>query len=216
MASLVVLSGLSWSAPDFRILIRRQNTLKVAPLSVQRWPAPADPIKVAEKETGSAASTVASSTVSGAAIHIAVDNQTPEIRAVEVTSSAMGDAPVFARFAQPDCPARRDRPCGRRRHLRHTRLSRCHRCAGAVAIIPPRKNTRLWKPTTDGATARNTSFDVQVSWARVLAKVGRVSPSQSGGSEDELHQAEVYPRCIKTKEFGACHLKADLRKSADT
>lgn len=39
---------------------------------------------------------------------------------------------------------------------------------GAAAIIPPRKNARLWKPTTDGARARNDALQTSKRLGRSL------------------------------------------------
>lgn len=83
-------------------------------------------------------------------IHIAVDEQTLEIRALEVTSSAIGDTPVLPdlldQIASQEKIARVAADGAYDTRACHDAIA----ARGAVAIIPPRKNARLWKPTTEG------------------------------------------------------------------
>ena len=88
-------------------------------------------------------------------IHLAIDKETQEIRAVEVTSSNVGDAPML-----PDplaqLPPDQEIATVTADGAYDTRA--CHDAVadrGAAAIIPPRRNARLWKPDTAGARARN-------------------------------------------------------------
>lgn len=110
-------------------------------------------------------------------IHIAVDEQTLEIRAVEVTSGAIGDATVLPDLLSQIAP-QEEIACVTADGAYDTRA--CHdaiAARGAIAIIPPRKNARLWKPTTEGAKARNRhAWNVQTSWASAMAQMEWVSP----------------------------------------
>jgi len=114
-------------------------------------------------------------------IHIAVDEQTLEIRAVEVTSSAVGDAPVLPDLLHQIAPQEEitcvTAPCHdlRANHCRATDgaydTRACHdaiAARGAIAIIPLRKNARLWKPTTDGAKARSDTLRTSTCLGRAL------------------------------------------------
>ena len=87
-------------------------------------------------------------------LHLGMDEETLEIRAVGVTTSNVGDAPMFDLLEQ--IPPDQDIATVTADGAYDTR--RCHNviaARGAAAIIPPRKNAQLWKPTTAGAIARN-------------------------------------------------------------
>lgn len=88
-------------------------------------------------------------------IYIGIDEQTLEIRGVEVTSSSIGDAPMLPDLLNQIPPDELiDGVTGD--GVYDTR--RCHDAIGARnahAVIPPRKNTKLWKLNTLGARARN-------------------------------------------------------------
>ena len=90
-------------------------------------------------------------------IHIGVDEQTLEIRAIEVTGSNVRTAPMLPeRLGQiPDKVIASVTADG----AFDTR--RCYDAIadrGAHAVIPPRKNARPWKPSTAGAIARNEAL----------------------------------------------------------
>jgi hypothetical protein len=88
-------------------------------------------------------------------VHLHIDAQTLEIRAVEVTSNAIGDAPMLPELLaqippeEPidsvgadgayDTRARRDATAQR----------------GAVAVLAPRKNAHLWRRPSPGSESRN-------------------------------------------------------------
>jgi hypothetical protein len=87
--------------------------------------------------------------------HLGSDEQTLEVRAIEVTSSDIGDAPMLpellgqigAHHAVASVTA--DGAYDTRK---------CHKAIadrGAAAAIPPQRNAKPWKETTPGATARN-------------------------------------------------------------
>ncbi len=86
-------------------------------------------------------------------IHLGIDEETLEIRAVEITGSHIGDAPVL-----PDLPSQI--PLGEEigsvtaDGAYDTR--KCHDAIAerrAYAVIPPRKNAKPWKTITAGALA---------------------------------------------------------------
>jgi hypothetical protein len=172
MESLLALSGLSWSVPDFSTLSRRQNTLQVA-IPYRRKEGlhlliDSTGIKVEGEGEWQRRKHGGSKRRIWRKIHIAVDEQTLEIRAVEVTSSAIGDAPVL--------PDLLDQISPQEKIARVTAdgaydTRACHdaiAARGAIAIIPPRKNARLWQPTTDGAKARNDALRASKRLGRAL------------------------------------------------
>ena len=85
-------------------------------------------------------------------IHIGIDEETLEVRAVEVTSSNIGDAlmlPELLNHIRPD----QDIGLVTADGAYDTR--KCHdaiAARGAHAVIPPRENARPWKPTSPGAS----------------------------------------------------------------
>tara|TARA_R110000850_G_scaffold102824_1_gene212434 strand:- start:726 stop:1115 length:390 start_codon:yes stop_codon:yes gene_type:complete len=88
-------------------------------------------------------------------IHIGIDKGTLEIRANEVTSSSVGDAPMLPDLLNQIPP---DQNLGSvtadgayDTHKFHDAIA----ARNAHAVIPPRKNAKLWKPDTPGAKARN-------------------------------------------------------------
>lgn len=97
MESPLKLSGLPWSVADFSTLSRRQKTLNVAIryrrktnllLLIDSTGIKGEGEWHRRKHGGSKRRV-------SRKIHIAIDEKTLEIRAVEVTSSAIGDAPIL-------------------------------------------------------------------------------------------------------------------------
>jgi hypothetical protein len=88
-------------------------------------------------------------------IHIGLDEQTLEIRTIEVTSSSIGDAPILPdRLNQ--IPSGQELGSVTADGAYDTR--KCHDAIAvrnAHAVVPPRKNAKLWRPDTPGARARN-------------------------------------------------------------
>ena len=91
-------------------------------------------------------------------IHLGIDEQTLEVRAVEVTGSNIGDAPVLPDLLN-QIPA--DQEIGSVTADRAYDTRNCHDAIadrGAQAVIPPRKNGKPWKAVTAGAVARNEAL----------------------------------------------------------
>ena len=79
------------------------------------------------------------------------DEETLEVRAIEVTSSSIGDAPML-----PDLPDQipSDEKIGTVTADGAYDTRKCHdviAARNAHAVIPPRKNAKLWRPDTAGA-----------------------------------------------------------------
>ena len=88
-------------------------------------------------------------------IHIGIDEETLEVRAVDVTGSNVGDAPMLPGLLD-QIPADQELGSVTADGAYDTR--KCHDAIaerGADAVIPPRRNARFWTPTTAGAVARN-------------------------------------------------------------
>ncbi|PTW50046.1 IS5 family transposase, partial [Rhodovulum kholense] len=100
VASLLELSGLGWSVPDFSTLSRRQKTLDVTiPYRGSKGPlhllVDSTGIKVEGEGEWLRRKHGASKRRVWRKIHIGIDEETLEIRAVEVTSGNAGDAPML-------------------------------------------------------------------------------------------------------------------------
>ena len=101
-------------------------------------------------------------------IHIGIDEETLEVRAVEVTTSNIGDAPMLPEVLKQVPP---DLKIGS-----VTADGACDtlKCPDAIAernahaVIPPRKNAKLWKPTSNGAIARNQAVEASRYLGRTL------------------------------------------------
>ena len=84
-----------------------------------------------------------------------MDAETLEIRAVGVTTSSVGDAPMLPDLLEAIPP---DQEIATVTADGAYDTRKCHNAIaarGAVAIIPPGKNAQMWEPTTAGATPRN-------------------------------------------------------------
>ena len=86
-------------------------------------------------------------------VHPGIDAQAMEIRAIEVTSNSVGDAPVL-----PDLLAQVSTPIGTVSGNGPYDTKAYHAAiaaVGAESIMPTRKNARLWKKYPLGAEQRN-------------------------------------------------------------
>jgi hypothetical protein len=101
-------------------------------------------------------------------IHIGIDEETLEVRAVEVTGSNIGDAPMLPELLN-QIPSDQDIGSVIADGAYDTR--KCHKAIAARdahAVVPPRKNAKPWKPTSTGAIARNDAVHAQRYLGRTL------------------------------------------------
>jgi hypothetical protein len=158
--SLLQQAGLDWPVPDFSTLSRRQKTLKVV---IPYRPnneglhllVDSTGIKMLGEGEWKRKKHGADYRRQWRKIHLGIDAHTLEIRAIEVTRSTVGDAPVLPLLLE-QIPsdeviatvsadgAYDTRDC-------HAAIAARH----AAAIIPTRKNGQAWKENTAGAKARN-------------------------------------------------------------
>lgn len=161
--SLLRLVGLDWRVQDFSTLCGRQKTLNVS----IPYRGGTGPLNLLIDSTGIKAEGEGewNARKHGGAkrriwrkIHIGIDEETLEVRAVEVTGSNIGDAPILPDLLD-QIPS--DEEIGSVTADGAYDTRKCHeaiaaRCA--TAIIPPRKNAKPWKPTSPGAIARNEAL----------------------------------------------------------
>ena len=160
MASLLELVGLDWSVPDFSTLCRRQKTLSIAiPYKGSTGPLHLliDSTGIKDEGEGEwdARQHGGPKRRLWRKIHIGIDEQTLEIRAIEVTSSSIGDAPILPDLLN-QIPPGQELGSVTADGAYDTR--KCHdaiAARNAHAVVPPRKNAKLWRLDTPGAGARN-------------------------------------------------------------
>ena len=101
-------------------------------------------------------------------IHTGVDEQTLEIRAIEGAFRGVGDAPVLPeRLSQ--IPV--DVEIGSVTAAGAYDTRKCHNAIadrGTHAVIPPRRTSRLCKPSTAGAIARNGALRASKCLGRAI------------------------------------------------
>lgn len=192
--SLLQLTGLDWAVPDFSTLSRRQRTLKVRiPYQGSGGPlhllVDSTGIKVEGEGEWSARKHGGAKRRVWRKIHIGIDEETLEIRAVEFTTSDVGDAPMLPELLD-QIPPEQEIASATGDGAFDTR--KCHdaiAARGAAAIIPPRKNAKPWKPDTAGALARNEIL-------RTSKHVGRAIWRRWSGYH-RRSRAETKMHCIK-------------------
>ena len=171
--SLLRLVGLDWAVPDFSTLCRRQRTLMVS-LPYRGSAAPLNllidstGIKAEGEGEWNARKHGGSKRRIWRKIHIGIDEETLEVRMVEVTGNNVGDAPMLPALLN-QIPPDQDIASVTADGAYDTR--KCHEAIAARnahAVIPPRKNAKPWKPTSTGAIARNDAVNAQRYLGRTL------------------------------------------------
>ena len=173
--SLLELASLDWLVPDFSTLSRRQKTLTVS-ISCRKSSEPlhllidSTGIKVEGDGEWHARKHGPSKRRQWRKLHIAVNEETLEIRAIEVTGAGVGDAPMLPELLS-QIPPDEDIATVTADGAYDTR--KCHDTIakrGAAATIPPRKNAKPWKPDTEGAIVRNEALRACNRFGRALWK----------------------------------------------
>ena len=158
--SLLKLAHLDWPVPDFSTVSRRQRLLRVQ-LSYRPSTSPlhllvdSTGIKFLGEGEWKRKKHGAEYRRQWRKVHLGIDAQTLEIRAIEVTDNSVGDAPMLPEL-MAQIPAAEPVASVSADGAYDTRA--CHEAIaqrGAAAIIPPRKNAQLWKSQSAGAKVRN-------------------------------------------------------------
>ena len=171
--SLLRLVGLDWTVPDFSTLSRRQKTLAVnIPYRGSRGPLhlliDSTGIKVEGEGEWHARKHGGPKRRVWRKIHLGIDEETLEVRAVEITGSHICDAPVLPDLLN-QIPAHEQIGSVTADGAYDTR--KCHDAIadrGAHAVIPTRKNAKPWKTVTAGAVARNEALRAAKYLGRAL------------------------------------------------
>jgi len=159
--SLLKLSGLSWQVPDFSTVSRRQKHLSV---TIGMQPTTTTGLHLLVDSTGikmlgegewKTKKHGADYRRQWRKVHLGIDAATLEIRAIEVTDNATGDAPILPCLLD-QIPI--DEMIASVSGDGAYDTKGCHEAIaqrGAQAIIPTRKNAKPWKDQRPGANARN-------------------------------------------------------------
>ncbi len=122
-------------------------------------------------------------------VHLGIDAQSLEIRAIEVTSNSIGDAPMLPELlAQIPRSSTIASVTGDGAYD----TKACHAAIaaiGAAAIIPTRRNAKLWKKFPPGAHARNEIL-------KATQRLGRTIWKKWSGYH-RLSLVETKMRCLK-------------------
>ena len=192
--ALLKLAGLDWPVPDYTTLCRRQKTLAVQ-IPYRRVDGPlsllvdSTGIKFLGDGEWHARKHGPSRRRQWRKVHLAMDTATSDIRAVEFTSSREGDSPTLPDLLDqiPD-----DEQIGSVTADGAYDTRRCHTAIldrNATAIIPIRKNGRLWREDCPAAAARNTIL-------RDVRQEGRAGWKRRSGYHARS-RAEAKMRCLK-------------------
>lgn len=192
--SLLQQAGLNWRTPDYSTLCRREKTLQV---ELGRMPR-SGPLHLLIDSTGvkmlgegewKRKKHGADYRRQWRKVHLGIDAETLEIRAMEVTDNGTGDAPMLPELLR-QIPAEEviDRVSADGAY--DTRSGHAAIAARqAVAVIPVRKNGQLWKGTSAGVLARNETL-------RATQRLGRrVWKQWSGYHRRSLVETKM--RCFK-------------------
>ena len=192
--SLLKLAGLDWQVPDFCTVSRRRKHLAVA---IGAQPTTTGPhlaidstgIKMPGEGEWTTTKHGADYRRQWRKVHLGIDATTLEIRAIEVTDNATGDAPM------PPCLLDRitdDEIIASVSGDGAYDTKSCHEAIvqrGAQGIIPTRKNAKPWKDRRPGTTARNAILDAT---RRIFRKIWK---KWSGYHQRSLVETKM--RCFK-------------------
>ena len=171
VASLLKLAKLGWPVPDYTTLCRRQKTLTVAlggrPSSGGlHLLVDSTGIKMTGEGEWKTRKHGASCRRQWRKVHLGIDAETMEIRAIEVTTNEVGDAPVLPDLLA-QIPANEPIATVGADGAYDTR--KCHGAIAsrhAEAVIPVRRNGQPWKEDGLGVDARNETL-------RAIKRLGR-------------------------------------------
>lgn len=173
--SLLKPAGLDWEVPDFSTLSRRQKHLQVTLTHQRRGEAlhllvDSTGIKMLGEGEWKRKKHGADYRRQWRKVHLGIDAQTLEVRAIEITANSVGDAPMLPALLE-QIPAKEALASVRADGAYDTKA--CHPAIagrGASALIPVRKNAQPWKEGSAGARARNEILGTTKRLGRAIWK----------------------------------------------
>ncbi len=203
--SLLKLVGLDWPVPDFSTLCRRQKTLNVrlpyhGSKGALNLLIDSTGIKSEGEGEWNARKHGGPKRRLWRKVHLGIDAETLEVRAVEVTSSNIGDAPMLPELLDQIPP---DQEIGLVTADGAYDTRKCYEtiaARGADAIIPPRRNAKPWKPTSAGAIARNEAVRASRYLGRALwRKLTRYH--RRSRVETKMHCIKLLGQSLMARDF---------------
>ena len=213
--SLLKMVGLDWAVPDFSTLCRRQKALNVS-LPYREGNGPLNllidstGIKAEGEGEWNARKHGGPKRRIWRKIHIGIDEETLEVRAVEVTTSNIGDAPMLPELLS-QIPS--DQEIGSVTGDGAYDTRKCHdaiAARGAHAVIPPRKNAKPWTPTSPGAIARNEAVNASRYLGRALWRRWSGYHRRSR-VETKMHCVKLLGQSLMAREFDRQVAEIQLR-----
>lgn len=205
VASLLELAELDWPVPDYSTISRRQKGLAVAIPYRQSTGAlhlliDSTGIKAEGDGEWCARKHGPSKPRQWRKVHLGIDAETLEIRAIEVTGAGVGDAPVLPDLLEQIAD---DQPIGKVSADGAYDTRACHAAIaarGAIAVIPTRRNGRPWKEDTPGADARN---DILRATSRLGRKIWRRWSGYHRRSlvETKMHCFKLLGERVRSRDF---------------
>ncbi len=192
--SLLHLAGLDWKVPDFSTVSQRQKTLRVQlpyrpSTNALNLLVDSTGIKFLGEGEWKRKKHGAEYRRQWRKVHLGIDANTLEIRAIEVTDNSVGDAPMLPELLGQIPPAE---PIASVSGDGAYDTKACHAAIierGAQAVIPPRKNAQAWKATLVGAVVRNEAL-------RACHRLGRsIWKKWSGYHRRSLVETKMH--CLK-------------------
>ena len=181
--SLLRLANLDWVVPDSSTISRRQKTLEVTIPARQSQGGlhllvDSVGIKMLGEGEWKTKKHGAEYRRQWRKVHLGIDAETLEIRAIEVTDNKTGDAPMLPELMNQIPESEQIKEC-------HNAIA----ARGAAAIIPTRKNAQFRKENTAGARARNAILRATKYLGRAIWK------KRSGYHRRSLVETKM--RCFK-------------------
>ena len=163
MESVLRLAGLNWRVPDFSTVSRRQRHLQMQLPYQPRTSAlellvDSTGIKFLGEGEWKRKRHGAEYRRQWRKVHLGIDAQTLQIRAIEVTDNSVGDAPMLPELLA-QIPA--DEPIASVSGDGAYDTRACHAAIsarGAQAVTPPRRNAQPWKAHDPAAASRNEAL----------------------------------------------------------
>ena len=175
LESLLQLANLDWQVPHFSTLSKRQKDLIVA-IPYRRAAnglhllIDSTGIKIFGEGEWKTKKHGADYRRQWMKVHLAIDAESLEVRAIEVTTNDVGDAPMLPELLN-QIPVDEVIKSVSADGAYDTK--NCHDAIakrGADAVIPVRKNAALWKEKTEGAKARNEALCATERLGRAIWK----------------------------------------------
>ena len=192
--SLLRLAGLDWDVPDFSTLSLRQKHLQVTLTYQRRGEAlhlliDSTGIKMLGEGEWKRKKHGADYRRQWRKVHLGIDAQTLEVRAIEITANSVGDAPMLPALLEQIPPEEALASVGADGAYDTKACHAAIASRGASALIPVRKNAQPWKEGTEGARARNEIL-------RATKRLGRtIWKKWSGYHRRSLVETKM--RCFK-------------------